>query len=65
MQLGYSEPVGTTLKDTELLSAHLLGDEKHTRFNGEKAYIATTVGTNWVLGIALALKADEASWATA
>jgi hypothetical protein len=59
MQLGHADLVGTTLKDAELLPAHLLGDEKHTRWNGEKAYIATTVGADCVLGMALALKADE------
>jgi len=61
MQLGHPDLVGTTLKDAALLPAHLLGDEKHTRFNGEKAYIATTVGADCVLGVALTLAADEAS----
>ena len=65
MQLGHADLVGTTLKDAALVPAHLLGDEKHTRFNGEKAYIATTVGADCVLGVALALKADEASLAEA
>jgi len=32
-----------------------LADEKHTRFNGEKAYIATTVGCDCVLGASLTL----------
>lgn len=61
MQLGRNDLVGTTLKDAELLPAHLLGDEKHTRWNGEKAYIATTVGADCVLGISLTSAADEAS----
>lgn len=58
-QLGRNDIVGTTLKDPELLPDHLLADEKHTRLNGEKAYIATTVAQDCVLGISMALAADE------
>ena len=36
--------VGTTVKKADTLPKDLLADEKHTRFNGHKAYIATTVG---------------------
>ncbi|HNS01291.1 MAG TPA: hypothetical protein PKM78_02785 [Anaerolineae bacterium] len=36
-------------------------DEKHVHFNGEKGYIATTVGDDCVLGASLALNADEAA----
>jgi hypothetical protein len=36
--------VGTTIKDAQCLPEHLSADEKHTRIQGEKAYIATTVG---------------------
>jgi hypothetical protein len=35
--------VGTTVKTTEI-PVHLLADEHHKRLNGEKVYIATTVG---------------------
>lgn len=59
MQLGHNEVVGTTLKAVELLPTHLLADEKHTRWNGTKAYIATTVGADCVLGVGVALQADE------
>jgi len=58
-QFGRNDIVGTTLKDPELLPDQLLADEKHTRLNGEKAYIATTVAQDCVLGISMALAADE------
>jgi len=43
------------------LPQDLLADEKHTCFNGDKAYIATTVGADCVLGASLTLGADEKS----
>jgi hypothetical protein len=60
MSLGRNEIVGTTIKDPDRLPEHVLADEKHTRFNGEKAYIAATVANECVLGASLALAADEA-----
>jgi hypothetical protein len=56
---GRNDIVGTTVKDPERLPKHLLADEKHTRLNGQKAYIATTVANDCVLGASLALAADE------
>jgi len=56
---GHNDIVGTTIKNPELLPDHLLADEKHTRWNGQKAYIATTVGVDCVLGASLVLAADE------
>jgi len=56
---GRNEVVSTTVKSPDKLSQHLLADEKHIRFNGEKGYIATTVGQDCVLGASLALQADE------
>jgi len=56
---GRPDLVGTTIKDPERLPQHLLADEKHTRWNGDKAYIATTVADDCVLGASLALAADE------
>lgn len=50
--------MGTTIKDPKLLPKDILADEKHTRWNGEKAYIATTVGADCVLGVSMALAAD-------
>jgi hypothetical protein len=58
-QFGSNDIVGTTVKDPALLPEHLLADEKHTRLNGEKAYIATTVARDCVLGISIAPAADE------
>lgn len=57
--LGRNDIVGTTIKAPDKLPEHLLADEKHTRLNGEKAYIATTVADDCVLGASLALTADE------
>jgi hypothetical protein len=59
--LGRYDLVGTTVKGPETLPDDLLADEKHIKFNGEKAYIATTVGDDCVLGAAVALKADTAT----
>jgi hypothetical protein len=62
---GRNDIVGTTVKDPELLPDHLLADEKHTRWNDVKAYIATTVADDCVLGASLALAADEEQLTTA
>jgi hypothetical protein len=59
-RFGRNSLVGTTVKAAEKLPKDLLADEKHTRFNGDKAYIATTVGQDCVLGTSLSLTADEA-----
>ena len=56
---GRYEIVGTVVKAPERLPVDLLADEKHAHFNGEKGYIATTVGADCVLGASLALSADE------
>jgi hypothetical protein len=57
--LGRNSIVGTTVKQADKLPQDLLADEKHTRLNGEKVYIATTVGNDCVLGASVALQADE------
>jgi hypothetical protein len=57
--LGRSSLVGTTIhRDTEL-PPHLVADEKHTHIVGVKAYVATTVAGNCILGTAVANNADE------
>ena len=56
--LGRNDLVGTTVKHAENLPRHLLADEKHTRFQGNKAYIATTVADDCVLGASISLTAD-------
>lgn len=59
MMFGHPDIVGTTIKDPKRLPEHLLADEKHTHWNGDKAYIATTVGADCVLGASITLSADE------
>ncbi len=59
--LGSYSIVQTTIKDAERLPEHLLADEKHVHFNGEKGYIATTVAEDCVLGAAISLSADAES----
>jgi hypothetical protein len=59
--LGRYDLVGTTVKTPEALPVDLLADEKHIKLNGEKAYIATTVGGDCVLGASVALNADTAA----
>ncbi|MFZ1770590.1 MAG: hypothetical protein WAU00_15395 [Caldilinea sp.] len=60
-RLGRYEIVGTVVQDPDRLPTDLLADEKHVRFNGEKGFIATTVGADCVLGASLALADDEAA----
>lgn len=60
MALGRHDIVGTTVKQPENLPQHLLADEKHARFQGNKAYIATTVANDCVLGASVSLTADAA-----
>lgn len=60
-RFGRYDLVGTIIKEPSCLPKDLLADEKHTHFNGEKAYIATTVGADCVLGASLSLAADESA----
>jgi hypothetical protein len=50
--------VQTVVKDPEKLPQQLLADEKITRLNGEEVVVATTVGSDCVLGASVALGAD-------
>ena len=50
--LGRNSLVGATVRTVEL-PEHLLADEHHTKRDGEKNYIATTVGDGCLLGAAL------------
>jgi hypothetical protein len=47
--LGRSSVVGTTVRQVDL-PGHLLADEHHQTLDGEKVYIATTVGSGCILG---------------
>jgi hypothetical protein len=51
--------VQTTVKDLEKLPEDLVADEKHIYINGEKAYIAVTVGQDCLLGASISPTADE------
>jgi hypothetical protein len=64
-RFGRYEIVGTVVKEASFLPTDLLADEKHVHFNGEKGYIATTVGADCVLGASLSLAADEPELTTA
>jgi hypothetical protein len=57
--IGRNSIVGTTVKSPEILPEDLVGDEKHTKNDGEKTFIATTVGNGCVLGAAVCSEASE------
>lgn len=50
VSLGRASLVGTTIKDEDRLPAHLVADEKHTRLQGQRAFVATTVAQECILG---------------
>ncbi len=58
-RVGHNSLVGTTVNDAANIPLDLSADEKHTRWNGEKGYIATTIAEDCVLGASVSLKADE------
>jgi len=59
--LGRNSIVGTTIKDPANLPPDILVDEKHTRLQGEKAYVTTTVAKECILGADIAEQADTVS----
>jgi hypothetical protein len=56
--LGRNSVVGTTVRKKAELPEHLLADEHHQTRDGEKNYVATTVGEGCCLGAALAQTAN-------
>ena len=60
-RLGRNSLVGTTISSPENLPQHIVADEHHARWCGEKGYVAMTVGKECFLGISLTQKADEKS----
>ena len=58
-QFGRYGIVQTTVQQPENMPDQLLADEKHSRFNGNKCYIATTAGEDCFLGASVSLNADE------
>ncbi len=63
--LGRFNLIGATVRNPEDLPKHLCADEKHTRILGQKAYIATTVAEECILGTSVALSPSEADLKTA
>ncbi len=61
VSLGRNSLVATTVKDPRNLPAHVVADEKHTRRNGERIYIATTVANGCFLGAEVCEQADTES----
>ena len=57
--IGRNSIVGTTVRNPKDIPVHLAADEKHTRINGEKTYVATTVGCGCILGAAVSQDAGE------
>jgi hypothetical protein len=67
VSLGRHSIVGTTVRQADL-PEHLLADEHHQSRDGQKNYLATTVGAGCILGCALAQTAGaedlQAAYAT-
>ena len=59
-RLGRNSLVGTTVRDSAHLPEHLVADEHHADWAGQKGYIPTTVGGGCIVGIALTASADDA-----
>ena len=59
-RLGRNSLVGTTVRDLAQLPEHLVADEHHADWAGQKGYIPTTVGCCCILGVALTASADDA-----
>jgi hypothetical protein len=57
-QFGRYDIVSTTVKTEGAMPDDLLADEKHAHWHGERVYIATTVGSDCVLGAAISPAAD-------
>ncbi len=58
-RLGRNSLVGTTVPLRHRLPRHLVADEHHADWCGEKGYVAFTAGDGCILGLALSAKADE------
>ncbi|WKN45088.1 hypothetical protein [Tunicatimonas pelagia] len=60
--LGRSSLVGTTMYETDNLPEDVLADVadgQHIRIQGQKAYVASTIGRGCMLGAEVCAKADE------
>ena len=59
LSLGRPSIVATTIKNPKELPEHLLADEKHTRHDRKKVYVATTVANECILGSELVSHANS------
>ena len=57
--IGRNSIVGTTIRNPADIPQHLAADEKHSWILGYKAYIATTVGNECILGASIANDAGD------
>lgn len=64
-RLGRSSLVGTTVRHAEQLPEHLVADEHHVDWAGQKGYVAVTAGGGCLLGVALTSGADDVHLAQA
>ncbi len=57
--LGRFNLVATTIRNPKDIPKHLAADEKHTRIKGRKAYVATTVADECIIGASVSPGAGE------
>jgi len=58
-RLGRNNLVGSSVRNPVRLPEHLVADEHHTDWCGEKGYVEFTAGRGCILGVALTDSADE------
>jgi len=58
-RLGRNSLLGTTVPIAARLPLHLVADEHHADWCGQKGYIALSAGAGCILGVALSSAADE------
>ncbi len=61
VSLGRFSIVGTTVKDNLEMPVHLVADEKHTRWQGQRVYLPTVASKECILGIDIVEQADTIS----
>ena len=59
--LGRSSLVGTTIKQETMMPQHLLADEKHSQWKGQKVYLPTVAANGCLLGIDIVENSDSDS----
>ncbi len=61
VSLGRFSVVGTTVKETSEMPIHLVADEKHSRWQGQRVYLPTVAAKECILGIDIVEQADTIS----